>query len=202
MADIEFYYDFGSPNAYFVHKVLPGIAKQSGRTLVYRPILLGGVFKATNNQPPMMAFKDVDHKLDYMRVEIARFVKRHAVPFQFNPHFPVMTIATMRGAVFAQGKPWEKSYIETVFDAVWVQGKKMDDPEVIGPVLGAAGLPVDEIFAATQDPGIKSELANLTAAAVARKVYGSPTMFVGDEMFFGKDSIDDLKWYLEQPAFA
>jgi 2-hydroxychromene-2-carboxylate isomerase len=198
MTEVEYYYDFGSPNAYFVHKVLPGLAKKHGASLTYRPILLGGVFKATNNQPPMMAFKDVDHKLDYMRVEIARFVKRHQVPFQFNSHFPVMTIATMRGAVFAQGKPWEKSYIETVFDAIWLHGKKMDDPEVIGPVLGAAGLPVDDIFAATQTPEIKTRLADLTAAAVARKVYGAPAMFVGDEMFFGKDSLDDLDWYLGQ----
>ncbi len=196
MQDIEFYYDFGSPNAYFVHKVLPAIAHEHGRKVIYRPVLLGGIFKATNNQPPMMAFKDVDHKLDYMRVEIARFIKRHKLPFTFNPHFPVMTIATMRGAVFAQGKPWEKSYIEAVFDAIWVDGKKMDDPEVIGPVLAAAGLPVDEIFAATQTPEVKGELADLTAAAVARKVFGAPTMFVGDEMFFGKDSLDDLNWYL------
>lgn len=198
MQDVEFYYDFGSPNAYFVHKVLPGLARKHGVSVIYRPILLGGVFKATNNQPPMMAFKGVDHKLDYMRIEIARFIKRYKLPFHFNPHFPVMTIATMRGAVFAQGKPWEKSYIETVFDAIWVHGKKMDDPEVIGPVLGAAGLPVDDIFEATQDPEIKTGLADLTAEAVARKIYGAPTMFVGDEMFFGKDSLDDLDWYLGQ----
>ncbi len=196
MASIEFYYDFGSPNVYFVDKVLPGIAARHGAKVVYRPMLLGGVFKATNNQPPMMAFSDVTHKLDYMRVEIDRFVRRHGLSFTFNPHFPVMTIAVMRAAVFAQGKPWEAAFISTVMDAMWQHGKKMDDLDVMAAVLTDADLPTAEILDAIQTPEVKGRLATLTADAVARKVFGAPTLFVGDEMFFGKDALDDLDWYL------
>lgn len=196
MAQIDFYYDFGSPNVYFVEAVLPAIAARHGAEIVYKPMLLGGVFKATNNQPPMMAFSGVSHKLDYMRAEIARFIKRHSVAFQFNPHFPVMTVAVMRGAVACLGQDYERLYFETVMNAIWRDGEKMDEPEVIGRVLGAAGLPVAEIMAAAQSSGVKDQLRELTDAAVARKVFGAPTMFVGGEMFFGKDSLDDLDWYL------
>lgn len=196
MAQIDFYYDFGSPNVYFVEAVLPAIAARHGAEIVYRPMLLGGVFKATNNQPPMMAFSGVTHKLDYMRIEIARFIKRHGVAFQFNPHFPVMTVAVMRGAVACLGRDYERLYFDTVMNAIWRDGEKMDDPEVIGRVLGAAGLPVAEIMEAAQSSGVKDQLRELTDAAVARKVFGAPTMFVGGEMFFGKDSLNDLDWYL------
>ena len=196
MTQIEFYYDFGSPNVYFVDKVLPSIADRHSAQIVYRPMLLGGVFKATNNQPPMMAFSGVTHKLDYMRVEIARFIRRHGLAFTFNPHFPVMTIATMRGAIVAQGQPWEARYIATVMEAMWMHGKKMDDLEVMAEVLTDAGLPTAEILEAIQTPDVKAKLATLTADAVDRKVFGAPTLFVGDEMFFGKDALDDLDWYL------
>ena len=198
MKDIEFYYDFGSPNAYFVHKVMPGIAEEHGVKIVYKPMLLGGVFKATNNQPPMMAFSGVTHKLDYMRVEIGRFVKRYKVPFKFNPHFPVITVMAMRGATYAQRKPWEHQYIDTVMDALWLHEKKMDDAAVMEAVLDDAGLPGGEIMQAIQSDSVKKDLMDLTADAVDRKIFGAPTMFVGDEMFFGKDSLDDLDWYLGQ----
>ena len=138
------------------------------------------------------------HKIDYIRLEIDRFFRRHDVPFRFNPHFPVMTIAVMRGAVFAQGKDWEQTYTDTVFDALWLHGRKMDDPDVIAAELTKADLPAAEIMAATQMPDIKEKLAEFTAAAVARKVFGAPTMFFGDEMFFGKDALDDLDWALGQ----
>lgn len=196
MAKIEFYYDFGSPNVYFVEAVLPGIAAKHGASVVYKPMLLGGVFKATNNQPPMMAFSGVTHKLDYMHIEIARFIKRYNVDFRFNPHFPVITVAVMRGAVAAMGQDWERLYFDTVMNAIWRDGEKMDDPEVIARVLGAAGLPVAEIMEGAQSAPVKDRLREMTDAAVARKVFGAPTMFVGDEMFFGKDSLDDLDWYL------
>jgi len=198
MKNIDFIYDFGSPNAYLVHKVLPGIAARHGACVRYCPILIGGVFKATNNQPPLMAFSGVMHKIDYIRLEIDRFIRRYDVPFRFNPHFPVMTIAVMRGAVFAQGKDWEQTYTDTVFDALWLHGRKMDDPDVIAAELTKADLPAAEIMAATQIPDIKEKLAEFTAAAVARKVFGAPTMFFGDEMFFGKDALDDLDWALGQ----
>lgn len=193
---IEFLYDFGSPNAYLVHKVLPDLARRTGAELVYCPILLGGVFKATNNQSPIQAFAGVQGKLDYQRREIARFVARHGIDFAMNPHFPIMTIGVMRGAIRAQGKPWEKTYIDMVFDAFWVQGEKMDDPEVIGRVLSSAGLPAAEIIAATQTPDVKQALITATEHAVSRGVFGAPTMFAGDEMFFGKDALPDLEYHL------
>lgn len=194
--NIDFLYDFGSPNAYLVHKVLPDLAARCGATVTWTPILLGGVFKATNNQSPMQAFSGVAGKLAYQQVEIARFIERHDLPFQFNPHFPVMTIGVMRGAAYAQGKDWESHYINAVFDALWVQGAKMDDPDVIAQVLTDAGLPTADIMAATQTPEVKQALIDTTSAAVDRSVFGAPTMFVGDEMFFGKDSLPDLEWRL------
>ena len=125
---IEFYYDFGSPNAYLVHKTLPEIAKTYGVPIISRPILLGGVFKATNNKSPMEAFANVAGKLAYEARETERFVENHKIIFQLNPHFPVNTIALMRGAIFALGKPWEQSYRDTMFHAMWVDQEKMDDP--------------------------------------------------------------------------
>ncbi|QBF31918.1 2-hydroxychromene-2-carboxylate isomerase [Thalassococcus sp. S3] len=196
MQEIEFLYDFGSPNAYFVHKVLPGMAAKHGATLRYEPILLGGVFKATNNQPPMMAFGNVAGKVAYMRKEIERFIARYQVPFKMNPNFPVMTVALMRGAIYARGKDWENKYIDTVFDAMWRAEEKMDDPEVMHRVLANAGLPADKIAEAIQTQDIKGALIETTSKAVDRGVFGAPTMFVGEEMFFGKDALDDLDWWL------
>jgi 2-hydroxychromene-2-carboxylate isomerase len=154
------------------------------------------VFKATNNQSPMQAFSGVTGKLDYQRREMARFVARHGIEFAMNPHFPVMTIGVMRGAIYATGKPWEMAYVNAVFDAIWRDGEKMDDPDTIARVLDAATLPAQEIMQATQEAGIKAGLIEATAAAVARGVFGAPTQFVDDEMFFGKDSLGDLDWYL------
>lgn len=182
-----------------VHKCLPDIARRCDAEVVYRPILIGGVFKATNNQPPLMAFANIPGKVDYIRVEMARFLERHKVAFKFNPHFPVNTLNVMRAAVFSTGKNWEKKYIDAVFEAMWVDGKDMSNLEIIAEVLLGAGLPKDDIMNAMQDVDVKSSLADVTAAAVARKIYGSPTMFVGKEMFFGKDSLDDLEWRLSQP---
>ncbi|MEP6068039.1 MAG: 2-hydroxychromene-2-carboxylate isomerase [Paracoccaceae bacterium] len=198
MTDIEFLYDFGSPNAYLVHKVLPGIAKNHEARVTYSPILLGGVFKATNNQAPLAAFANITGKVAYIRREFARFIERHAVPFEWNDNFPVNTLTMMRGAVFAQGKAWEQQYIDTCFDAMWVQGANMADPDVAVSTLDAAGLPGADILSATQIPDVKGRLAAVTDDAIARKVFGTPTMFVGDEMFFGKDALNDLAWRLDQ----
>lgn len=199
MQKIEFMYDFGSPNAFLVHKCLPEIAQRCDAEVIYCPILIGGVFKATNNQPPLMAFAGIPGKVDYIRVEMARFLERHKVAFKFNPHFPVNTLNVMRAAVYATGKDWENKYIDAVFDAMWVDGKDLSDLDVVKQVLTDVGLPTDNIMNAMQDAEIKSTLADVTAAAVARKTYGSPTMFVGKEMFFGKDSLSDLEWRLSQP---
>lgn len=200
MITIEFFYDFGSPNAYLVHKVLPELAKRTGVKLRYVPVLLGGVFQATNNQSPMQAFAEVKNKLAYQTLEIQRFVKRHDLKFAWNPNFPVMTLEIMRGAVYAQGKPWEADYIDAVFDAMWVDRQKMDTTSVIETVLNDAGLPAQEIVAATVSPQVKIGLINNTSTAVDRGAFGAPTMFVGEQMFFGKDALIDLEYELSQSA--
>lgn len=193
---IDFYYDFGSPNAYVAHKVLPDIAARTGATLSYKPILLGGLFKITNNQPPMVAFSGIAGKPEHMRQQMARFLRRYGIPFTFNSHFPVMTTALMRGAVFAQGQEWEARYIDEMYKAVWVEDLKMDDPAVIADRLAAADLPAQEIIDAAQSDAVKKALFAATEAAKDRGAFGSPAMFVGKEHFFGKDSFDDLEWYL------
>lgn len=196
MKEIEFLYDFGSPNAYLVHKVLPDLAARHGARVRNVPILLGGVFKATQNRSPMEAFAGVKGKLAYEAREIDRFVKRHGIRYHTNPHFPVNTLMVMRGAVHAQGKEWETRYMDAVFNALWVHGQKMDDPAVIVDVLREADLPAKDITEAVQSLEVKQGLIDATSAAVARGTFGAPTMFVGNEMFFGKHSLPQLEYLL------
>lgn len=196
MKTVEFYYDFGSPNAFLVHKVLPGIAESHDAAVIYKPMLLGGVFKATNNQSPMQAFAGVRGKLDYQMKEIDRFIRRHGISFKMNPYFPINTLALMRGAVFCEGKPFELRYIEAIFDAIWSAGEKMDEPEVIRRVLTDAELPASDIFSAVTTHEVKEGLIAATGKAVDRGIFGAPTMFVGDEMFFGKDALSELEYHL------
>ena len=197
MQEIDFLYDFGSPNAYLVHKVLPKIAERYGATLNYVPILLGGVFKATNNQAPFERYRDVEPKLAYQRIELQRFVERHGLRFHMNPFFPVSTLDPMRGAVYAMGQDWEADYIEAMFEAMWIHGQKLDELDVLASVLDDAGLPLRRILTAIQTDEIKKGLVATTETAVAKGAFGSPTMLLGDEIFFGKDSLSDLEWRLE-----
>ncbi len=195
MQDIDFYYDFGSPNAYIVDHLLPAIAARHNATIRYHPVLLGGIFKASGNQSPALA--GVKGKMAYLRREMDRFVTRHAVPFAFNPHFPINSVALMRGAIFARNQPWEARYRAAIYHHCWVEGTDMNDPQTLMTVLTSAGLPADDIATAIQKPEIKAVLFAATEAAVARDVFGVPTMFVGPEMFFGKDSLTDLETYLQ-----
>ena len=191
---IEFHYDFGSPNAYLSHRVLPQIAQRTGAVIEYVPILLGGVFKATNNRSPMEQFAEVKNKPEYQRRETERFIAKHKLEaFSRNPHFPVNTITMMRGAVYARGKSWESDYIETMFAAMWERGLNMADAQQFATVLQESGLPVDEIVAAVTDPAVKSALVESTAESVERGNFGSPSFFVGDELFFGKDKLADFE---------
>ena len=191
---LEFLFDFGSPNAYLAHKVLPALAARTGATVDYQPVLLGGVFKATGNRSPMEAFGGVPAKLAYEARERDRFVARHGLTrVAPNPHCPVNTLAIMRGAVAARRLGVFEPYVEAVFAAMWEQGLKMDDPAVIGEALVAAGLPAPEVMGLTQDPAVKAELVDATNAAVARGVFGSPSFFVGEELWFGKDRLDDIE---------
>ena len=197
--NVEFHYDFGSPNAYHSHQVIKGIEARTGVAFDYVPILLGGVHKLTNNKSPMAAFGDVKGKLDYMRMDTARFMKRHGIDkFTFNSNFPVMTIAIMRGAVYARGKPWYRDYIDAMFHHMWEADKKMDDPAVIGAALAESGLPAEEIFEAVQTPEVKQGLIATTDASVARGNFGSPCFFVDDEMFYGKETL----WQVEEAILA
>lgn len=200
MQEIEFLYDFVSNNSYLVHRVLPDLARRHGARIRYRPIFLGGLFKATGNQPPFIAFRDVPAKLAHHNREIERFVARHAIPYHMSPYFPLNTLPVLRGAIAAQGKPWETTYIDAFFNAMWVHGQQIDRPEVIEDILTEAGLPKAEILAAMADPQIKAALTAGTDQAVSRGVFGAPTLFVGDEMFFGKDSLPDLEYTLNGQA--
>jgi 2-hydroxychromene-2-carboxylate isomerase len=187
---VDFIFDFGSPNAYLSWKVLPGIAARAGATINLIPCLLGGIFKATGNQSPMAAFSGVKGKLDYEALETRRFVAAHGLTaFRRNPHFPVNTLLAMRGLLAAKRLGVDEPYVAAVASAMWEQGLKMDDPQVVADVLTGTGLDARRILEATQDPEVKAELVANTEAAVARGVFGIPTFFVGGEMFFGKDKL-------------
>ena len=198
MKEIEFYYDFGSPKSYFVYKILPVIAQKHNAKVTHKPILLGGIFKLSNNKSPAEAFAQVEGKLAYDVRETKRFVARHELPYSPNPYFPVMTMGLMRAAIYAMGQDWQDEYTRVIFDAMWVDAKKMDDPNVMAEVLKENDLPVQKIMAAIQMPEIKSALIDATNDAVARNIFGAPTMFFGNEMFFGKEGLADMDYYLSQ----
>ena len=193
MDAIEFHFDFGSPNAYLAHRVIPA-AVARGIRFAYVPVLLGGVFKATNNRSPIEAFRDIPAKRAFMQKETERFVARHGITgFRRNPHFPVNTLAVMRGACAAERLGCFSPYVDAVFAAMWSGAKKMDDPEVIRTVLEEAGIDAAALLAGAQSPEAKQALLRNTEAAVARGSFGSPTFFVGEEMFFGKDQLRDAE---------
>jgi 2-hydroxychromene-2-carboxylate isomerase len=200
---IDFIYDFGSPNAYLARKVLPQIAARTGAVVNLIPALLGGIFKATNNRSPALAFGEVKGKLAYEALETRRFVAKHGLTaFRMNPHFPVNTLLIMRGLIAARRMGAGEAYLEAVERAMWEAGEKMDDPEVVLRVLAAAGLDGQAILDATQDASAKAELVANTEAAVARGVFGAPTFFVGDEMFFGKDRLGQVEEEARQAGRA
>jgi 2-hydroxychromene-2-carboxylate isomerase len=188
MKNVEFIFDFGSPNAYLAHRIIPEVEARTGATFVYNSCLLGGIFKATGNRSPFEQFAGVRNKLDYERLEIRRFVEHHQIDaFRMNPHFPVNTLLMMRGAVVAEDEGKLSPYVEACFRAMWEDGKKMDDPAVAGAVLDAADLDGRAILERTREQAIKDRLIANTEDAAARGVFGIPTFFVGREMFFGKD---------------
>ena len=191
---IDFIFDFGSPNGYLSWKVLPAIAARTGATINLIPCLLGGIFKATNNRSPMEAFGEVKGKLAYEGLETRRYVARHGLTaYRANPHFPVNTLLIMRGLIAARRAGVGDRYLEVVLAAMWEAGEKMDDPAVVARVLTAGGLDAQALLTATQDAEGKAELVANTEAAVARGVFGIPTFFVGDEMFFGKDRLGQVE---------
>jgi 2-hydroxychromene-2-carboxylate isomerase len=184
---LEFYFDFGSPTAYLAHKRLQQLSGQYDLEVRYVPMLLGGVFKATGNTTPAA----IPAKGRYMmESDLPRFSSRYGVPLRINPHFPINTLQIMRGAVAAARLGCFDDYVDAVYDAVWVDGKHMGDPEVIAATLAQAGLDASALMALAQDPEVKGELAANTETAVARGVFGAPTMFMDGEMYFGQDRLD------------
>ena len=190
----EFMFDFGSPNAFLSHEAIPAIEQRTGAKFEYVPILLGGIFKATNNKSPAETLAGVKNKPEFQTLETERFVARfHVKPYTWNPFFPVNTLLTMRGAVAAQMDGVFDRYVDAVFKAMWAEPKKMDDPEVAAAALQQAGLDGGRLMARTQESEVKERLLNNTEASVARGTFGSPTFFIGEEIFFGKDRLRDVE---------
>ena len=191
---VEFHFDFGSPNAYLSHVVIPRIEQRTGAKFIYVPILLGGMFKLTNNRSPVESFAGVRNKLPYERLETERFIKRHGIAnYQFNPFFPVNTLALMRGAVAAQRLDVFERYVNEMFRHMWEQPKDMDDPAVIGAALQESGFDAAKLMALAQDQSVKDELAANTSRSVERGTFGAPTFFVDDEIYFGKNTLRDVE---------
>ena len=191
---LELIFDFGSPNAYLAMKALPELLDRTGADLLITPCLLGGIFKATGNKAPMIQYADAPAKLAYENLEMRRFIEKHGLhKFRLNPHFPVNTLTIMRGAIVADDEGVLDDYIDAVNRAMWEDGLKMDDPEVIATFLSANGFDGRSLLARTQEPEIKARLVANTEAAVARGVFGIPTFFVGDAMFFGKDRLGQVE---------
>ncbi len=192
---LDFYYDFGSPNAYFAWKTLQDVSERTGLEVLMHPVLIGGIFKSTNNQPPWQAFGNVPSKMKYMQLEMQRFIKDHELTaFKFNSAFPVNTLLAMRGAIAAQQAGVHDIYYPAVFNAIWEDDKDISQPETLAEVLTQAGMDGGALVATTQTPEVKQGLMDATQACVDRGAFGLPTFFLGDEMYFGKDRI----WQIEQ----
>jgi 2-hydroxychromene-2-carboxylate isomerase len=194
MVKVEFHFDFGSPNAYLSHLVIPEIEKRTGVKFEYVPVLLGGVFKLTNNRSPAQSLAGIKNKPEYERIEMNRFIKRHGITrFKSNPFFPVNTLMMMRGAVAAQSLGVFERYIDEMYRHMWAEPKKMDDPEVYRAALIEAGLHAERFFDLIQTEEIKNRLLENTNRSVERGTFGSPTFYIGDEIFFGKDRLRDVE---------
>jgi 2-hydroxychromene-2-carboxylate isomerase len=190
----QFLFDFGSPNAFLSHEAIPAIEKRTGVKFDYVPVLLGGIFKATNNKSPAETLAGVRNKREFHAVETERFLKRFGVkPYTWNPHFPVNTLNLMRAAVAAQLEGVFEKYVEAAYHHMWVEPKKMDDPEIAARALASSGLDVAKLLARSQDADVKAKLIENTQAAVERGAFGSPTFFVGKEMFFGKEQLREVE---------
>ena len=192
---LEFYFDVGSPTAYLAWTQLPQIAQRARCEVEYRPVLLGGVLQATGNRSPM----EVPAKGQYMQDDLQRYAQRYGVPFRHNPNFPINTLMLMRGALGLQMREPDRMvpYVDAVFRAIWVDAKNMNDPAVVGAVLQQAGFALEKLLALTADPAVKDELKVVTQEAVARGVFGAPTFFVGDQMFWGQDRLEFVKEALQ-----
>ena len=192
--NVEFHFDFGSPNAYLSHLVIPDIEKRTGVTFNYQPVLIGGVFKATGNASPAVTMQGIKNKGEYQRIETERFLRKHKITgYRQNPFFPVNTLQIMRGAVFAATQDYFAQYVDEVYRHMWSEPKKMDEAEIIQAALETSGLPATEIIAGMQNPEVKQTLIANTSRSVDMGAFGSPTFFVENEIFFGKDKLVDVE---------
>ena len=191
---VEFQFDFGSPNAYLAELVIPEIEKRTGVKFDYVPVLLGGVYKATGNMSPFDSLRGIKNKPEYNALETQRFLRRHDITkFTPNPFFPVNTLTLMRGAVAARFEGVFEPYFRAAYHHMWVEPKKMDDPQIFRDAFLSSGIDIDRLVARAQQDDVKKKLIENTGDAVARGTFGSPTFFVGDEIFFGKDSLRDVE---------
>jgi 2-hydroxychromene-2-carboxylate isomerase len=194
MAKVEFLFDFGSPNAYLAHLVIPEVEKRQGVKFEYLPVLLGGVFKLTNNRSPAESLADIKNKPEYQRLETQRFIRQHGITrFRPNPFFPVNTLMIMRGAVAAKKLGIFERYVDEVYRHMWADPKKLDDPAVLRDALTESNLPADRLFELVQTAEVKGDLMAETQRAVDRGTFGSPTFFVDGEIYFGKDRLRDVE---------
>ena len=194
MVKVEFHFDFGSPNAYLSHLVIPEIEKRTGAKFDYVPVLLGGVFKLTNNRSPAESLRGIRNKPEYERLETQRFIRRHGITrFQSNPFFPVNTLTMMRGAIAARSLGVFERYVDEMYRHMWAEPKKMDDPAVLRGALTEAGFDADRFFELIEARSTKDELISNTEGSVGRGTFGSPTFYVGNEIFFGKDRLRDVE---------
>jgi 2-hydroxychromene-2-carboxylate isomerase len=194
MPKVEFHFDFGSPNAYLAHLVIPEIEQRSGVKFEYVPVLLGGVYKLTGNRSPAESLAGVKNKPEYERLETARFIKRHGITrFRQNPFFPVNTLTIMRGAIAAQRLGAFERYVDEIYRHMWSEPKKLDDPAVLRAALLESGFDAERFAELVQDADVKARLLENTERSVARGTFGSPTFLVGDEIFFGKDRLRDVE---------
>jgi len=192
--EIEFLFDFASPNVYFAYRTLPPILERTGAKLTITPVLLGGIFKATNNKSPFEAFTPIKGKFEYELLEIKRFVKKHGLSrYRLNPHFPVNTLMLMRAFIAAREAGVGDAFLEMSLKGMWEEGLKLDDSAALADAIDGAGMDAKALIAAAQTDPVKKELADNTAAAVTRGVFGLPTFFVGKEMFFGKERLGQVE---------
>ena len=190
----EFHFDFGSPNAYLSHLVIPAIERRTGVRFEYVPILLGGVFKLTGNRSPAESLAGIRNKPEYERLETRRFLERHGIQrFRFNPFFPVNTLVLMRGAIAARALGCFERYVDEMYRHMWADPKQLDDPGVLRAALEESGLDAERLLAKASDPAVKAELLERTTRCVERGAFGSPTFFVDDEIYFGKDRLRDVE---------
>lgn len=189
----EFLFDFGGPNSYLAYKMLPELCARTGAEVIYVPVLLGGLFKLTNNQAPMMRYAETPAKQKYEMLEFQRFVKAHAIPFKMNPRFPLNTLNVMRGAVAAQRLGCFAPYVDAVMAAMWQDAADLGNIDVVHDILDKAGLDSAALLALADHPEVKAELMANTEAAAERGAFGVPTFFVDAEMFWGKERLGQVE---------